>query len=147
MATWCPGKHNFALYLDCKECEDRICEAFFCLVVGSRSFDDYDFLAAKLDRLLKRQQKVVIVSGGAEGADSLAKRYAKEKGITYVEFPAEWDRYGKRAGYVRNRKMHEYISKMKKRGCVAFWDGESAGTKQNFALAKEFGNPCRVIDI
>ena len=147
MARYCPQKQTYALYLDCRECEDRLCEAFFCLVAGSRSFTDYDLLRNKLDALLKKQDRVVIVSGGAKGADSLAARYAKERGFPLVEFPADWETHGRKAGYIRNREMHEYISKMGKRGFVAFWDGSSPGTKLNFSLAEEYGNPCRIIYI
>ena len=147
MAKYCPQKKTYALYLDCRECDDRLCEAFFCLVVGSRSFSDYPLLRDRLDTLLKNQDRVVIVSGGAKGADSLAARYANERGFPFVEFPADWERYGRKAGYIRNRKMHEYISKMAKRGCAAFWDGRSPGTRQNFSLAEEYGNECRIIHI
>lgn len=147
MARYCPAKETYALYPDCKECEERLCDAFFCLVAGSRSFCDYDLFRDRLDMLLSRQSNVVIVSGGAAGADSMAERYAKEKGLPIKIFPAEWDKYGRKAGYIRNRQMHEYIAKMPKRGCVAFWDGKSPGTKQNFKLAEEYGNKCRIIYI
>lgn len=85
-------------------------ETFYCLIVGSRSFSDYGLLAAKCDLLLRNWGSVVIVSGGARGADALAKRYAMDRGYRYKEFPADWDTYGRRAGYIRNRAMHEYIS-------------------------------------
>lgn len=145
MAKWCPEKQNFALYLDCRECERRTCEAFFCLVAGSRAFDDYDLLCSKLDELLSKQKDVVIVSGGAKGADSLAERYAAERGYPRIIFPAEWDKYGKRAGYFRNRQMYEFISKADKCGCVLFWDGKSRGTSHSIDLAAEFKVPCKMI--
>lgn len=145
MARWCPEKQNFALYPDCGECGDRICDAFFCLVVGSRGFSDYALLSDKLDRLLVNQNRVVIVSGGASGADTLAIRYAGERGYRCIVFSAEWETYGKKAGYIRNRAMQEYISKVSDRGCVAFWDGKSPGTRQNFALAKQFGNKLKIV--
>lgn len=85
-------------------------ETFYCLIVGSRSFSDYELFVAKCDLLLRNWGSVVIVSGGARGADALAKRYAVDRGYCYMEFPADWDTYGRRAGYIRNRAMHEYIS-------------------------------------
>ena len=85
-------------------------ETFYCLIVGSRSFSDSDLFVAKCDLLLRNWGSVVIVSGGARGADALAKRYAVDRGYCYMEFPADWDTYGRRAGYIRNRAMHEYIS-------------------------------------
>ena len=73
-------------------------ETFYCLIVGSRSFSDYELFVAKCDLLLRNWGSVVIVSGGARGADALAKRYAVDRGYCYMEFPADWDTYGRRAG-------------------------------------------------
>lgn len=145
MARYCIARNGPALYLDCQECTEKLCEYFFCLVVGSRNFSDYEFMKKKLDHLLKNQPNVVIVSGGARGADFLAERYAKEKGYPLKVFPANWNALGKSAGYIRNEEMHSYISKAEKRGCVAFWDGKSKGTKHNFELVKKYNNPLRVI--
>lgn len=118
---------------------------FYCLVVGSRSFNDYLLLQRKLDALLANQSEVTIVSGGAKGADAFARIYANRRGYTLKEFPADWSTYGKSAGYRRNREMHEFIAQFEKRGVVAFWDGKSKGTAHSFELAKEFGNPIRVV--
>lgn len=147
MAKYCPTKQNYALYLDCQECEGHLCEAFFCVVVGSRSFANYEFLAAKLDTLLKNQSRVVIISGGARGTDSLAERYAKERNLTLIVFSAKWKELGKMAGLIRNREMHEFAAKMSKRGCVAFWDGKSRGTQHSIKVAREFGIPTKIIRI
>ena len=145
MAKYCPLKRNYALYLDCQECNEAQCDAFFCLVVGSRTFSDYEMMRAKLDNLLENQSKVVIVSGGANGADKLAEQYAKEKGYYPIIFPAKWDELGKSAGYIRNTEMHEFISHFAKRGCVAFWDGKSKGTKHSFDLANRYNTPLKII--
>ena len=145
MAKYCPQKQNYALYPDCKECEEKLCEAFFCLVVGSRTFKNYPLLAQKLDTLLGNKDKVVIVSGGANGADSLAERYAQERGLHLKVFPAKWDELGKSAGYIRNEEMHAYIASNPNRGCVAFWDGKSKGTAHSIKLAKKYNNPIRVV--
>lgn len=145
MAVYCPERMGPALYLDCKECDDKICEYFFCLVAGTRTFTDYEFLEEKLDAILKYQTKIVIVSGGASGADSLAKRYAEEHNYRYIEFPAKWDTYGKRAGWIRNAEMHEFISRFSHRGVVCFWNGNSKGTAHNFELCEKYKNPLRKI--
>lgn len=81
-------------------------EVFYCLMVGSRSFSDYEFFVTKCDHLLRNWKNIIIVSGGAYGTDALAKRYAADRHYAYKEFPADWDTYGKRAGYIRNRLMH-----------------------------------------
>lgn len=99
------------------------------------------------DALLADKTDIEIVSGGCSGADALAERYAHSHGYPLQIFPADWSRYGKRAGYVRNREMHAYISTFAERGVIAFWDGTSKGTAQSFALAKEFDNPIRIVRI
>jgi predicted Rossmann fold nucleotide-binding protein DprA/Smf involved in DNA uptake len=118
---------------------------FYCLIVGSRTFNNYTAFEQKVDYLLQNYSDVVIVSGGAKGADALAKRYAKERGLQYVEFPANWDKYGKTAGYIRNEEMHKYIAQFEKRGCIAFWDGKSRGTQHNFPLAKKYNTPLKIV--
>lgn len=117
------------------------------LSVDSRSFSDYELFVAKCDLLLRNWGSVVIVSGGARGADALAKQYAVDRGYCYMEFPADWDTYGRRAGYIRNRAMHEYISTHENRGVIAFWDGKSRGTRQSFSLAGSYSNPLRVVHV
>lgn len=118
---------------------------FLLLVAGSRTFNDYELMDSTLDNLLQNvSEDIVIVSGGAQGADKLAERYAIEHDYQLRVFPADWDRFGKSAGYKRNRQMHEFIATSERRGCVCFWDGESRGTKHNFALAKEFNTPLRI---
>lgn len=147
MSKYCPRSDSCVTYLVCDECGkdgDDICNGFFLLVAGSRTFTDYKLLEEKLNRLLLYKDKVCIVSGGARGADALAKRYAFEHGYEYKEFPADWSK-GKSAGFVRNRQMHEFISKQNDRGVVLFWDGKSHGTKHSISLAKEFDNPIRII--
>lgn len=122
-------------------------EVFYCLMVGSRSFSDYEFFVTKCDHLLRNWKNIIIVSGGAYGTDALAKRYAANRHYAYKEFPADRDTYGKRAGYIRNRLMHEYISKHVNRGVIAFWDGKSRGTLQSFSLAESYSNPLRIIHV
>lgn len=120
---------------------------FYCLIVGSRSYSDYSEFKRIVDYLLSNKENIIIVSGGANGADSLAKLYATEKGYEFLEFPADWNTYGKRAGYIRNEQMHQYISQHTQRGCIAFWDGQSTGTTHNFSLAKTYKNPIRVFNV
>ena len=119
---------------------------FFCLVVGTRTFTDYDLFCNILDKILssKNEKTIIIVSGGANGADKLAEKYASDHNYHLIVFPAEWNEYGKKAGYVRNEKMHEYIASKKERGVVAFWDGKSKGTAQSFKLARKYGNQLMV---
>ena len=111
---------------------------FYLLVAGSRTFNNKEVMFKKLDYFLQNQPEVTIVEGGARGADTLAKEYAQAHNFKCVEIPAEWNVYGKSAGYKRNEKMHQYISHYKNRGCICFWDGQSKGTQHNFELAKRY---------
>ncbi len=113
-------------------------ETFKILVVGTRTFENYNKLQLILDFLLKHKQdrEIEIVSGGAMGADSLAERYAMDRGYKLKVFQANWDFFGKMAGAVRNQQMRDYIG-TENCACVAFWDGESRGTSENFADLKK----------
>jgi hypothetical protein len=103
-------------------------------VVGSRSFLDYKKLCDELN-LLKTNGDFNfnhIVSGGAKGADSLAEKYAKENGIRLTVLKPNWNKYGKKAGILRNIDIvneSQYI--------IAFWDGISLGTKHSIDYAKK----------
>lgn len=119
---------------------------FACLIVGSRTFMDYELLKRKCDHLLQNQKDILIVSGGAKGADFLAEKYAKEKGYVLKVFRADWDKNGKAAGYIRNEEMHKFIATFEKRGVIAFWDGSSKGTAHNFDLAKKYNNQIKIIN-
>lgn len=111
------------------------------LIVGSRNFTNYCYLEMRINDYIKGKEHLlpVIISGGAKGADSLAERYAKENKLELKVFEAEWDKFGKSAGYKRNRIMHKFIANnFEHRVCLAFWDGKSKGTQHNFKLSKEF---------
>nr|WP_302052948.1 DUF2493 domain-containing protein [Shouchella clausii] len=112
------------------------------IVAGSRNFSNYALLERKLDAILRNRvdEGVEIVSGKARGADTLGERYAKERGYAIKEFPADWEKNGKAAGPIRNRKMAEYADAL-----VAFWDGKSRGTNNMIETAEELGLQVRVI--
>lgn len=114
---------------------------FKVIVAGGRDFDNYDLLVEKLDNLLQNKEEVEIVSGKARGADYLGEKYAREKGYNVVEFPANWDKYNKAAGHIRNGEMADYAD-----ATVCFWDGESRGTSNMIEQSKKRGLPTRVIN-
>jgi hypothetical protein len=80
-----------------------------------------------------------IVSGGAKGVDKLGERIAKDNSIPCRVFSADWGKYGKKAGYLRNKDMAEYADAL-----VAVWDGESKGTANMIKLMKDMGKPVYV---
>ena len=95
------------------------------IIAGGRGFVDYELLEQKVDEILKDIKEPVIISGGARGADTLGEKYALEHGMRLVRFPADWKKYGKRAGYLRNQEMAEYAMKGTNSILIAFWDGLS----------------------
>lgn len=137
-------KSDFEKWRELKKKGENL-NVFYCLVVGSRSFTDYELMSRKLDSLLSGESNVVIVSGGARGADRLAERYARSRGYALRVFPAKWDLYGPSAGYRRNVTMHQFISVHPNRKVVAFWDGKSKGTAHNFELSRMFNNPYEIV--
>lgn len=105
------------------------------IIAGGRDFDDYGYLSQTMDHLLSDvKDEVVIICGKAKGADTFGERYAIEHGRTVKYFPADWKRYGKAAGFMRNTEMARNADIL-----VAFWDGKSSGTKHMIETAKSFG--------
>lgn len=81
-----------------------------------------------------------IVSGGAVGVDSCATEYAKRKGLKLTVFLPQYERYGRAAPIVRNKKIVDYSDKI-----IAFWDGRSRGTLSVIKYAERVGKPCEII--
>jgi hypothetical protein len=85
---------------------------------------------------------VEIVSGTAKGTDQLGERYANENGYRVKQFPGDWARYKKGAGFARNEQMAEYADEL-----IAFWDAKSKGTEMMIELAKERNLKTHVVTI
>jgi hypothetical protein len=109
-------------------------------IVGSRGFKG-DKAYALLCNTLRKFNPTRIVSGGAEGADTLGATYAKEHGITLDVFVPQWKAW---------RLKHGYTSKTNRAGferntdiisasdiVIAFWDGKSEGTKDSINKARK----------
>ena len=113
---------------------------FNVIIAGGRDFSDYNLLAKTMDHLLSNiKDDITVICGKARGADTLGEKYAKERGFPVQYFPADWQRYGKSAGYRRNTEMAENADAL-----VAFWDGKSRGTKHMIETAKAHGLKVRV---
>jgi len=104
------------------------------IIAGGRSFKDYNRLCDVCDYMLQNQTDIEIVSGTAMGADKLGERYAQERGYKIARFPAEWDKHGRAAGFIRNEEMAKYSNAL-----IAFWDGHSKGTGHMIDLAEKHG--------
>lgn len=106
-------------------------------IVGSRGFNDYKLVVETLREI---PQINLIVSGGAKGADTLGEMYAKHNDIPTMIFPPLWDKYGKSAGFIRNKDIVENSDIV-----IAFWDGNSKGTHSTIQLCEKMGKRCKIV--
>src|SRR5690606_6713656 len=103
------------------------------LVCGGRDFNNKKYLFNKLNNINNNLGPFeVVIHGAARGADSLAKAWAEHVGIKHVPFPADWDRFGKAAGFLRNQKM---IDEANPELVIAFPGG--TGTADMIARARK----------
>lgn len=72
-----------------------------------------------------------VVSGCARGVDTLAIQFAAKNGLPVKRFPANWDKFGRGAGYRRNAEMAQYAEAL-----IAVWDGKSRGTGHMINIAQ-----------
>ena len=111
------------------------------IVAGTRTFSDYELLRNKLDNFISELnqkypgKQVAIITGAAKGADQLGSLYARSHNIPLKEFPADWNTYGRAAGPIRNQQMLDFALHGIP-ALIAFWDGESRGTKNMINIAK-----------
>jgi hypothetical protein len=114
------------------------------IIAGSRTFYDYDRLVKEVDAFIAENnlKDITIISGTAQGADRLGERYATEHNYPCQRFPADWNKYGKSAGYHRNVQMGENAD-----ACVVFRVGMSRGSTLMVIIAKEKKLLLKVIDI
>ncbi len=132
------------------------------IVAGNRTFDNYALMKEQLDYYLQNVlPNVIIISGKAKGADILGERYAAERELSVVKFPADWkdiyapgavakrNQYGvynSAAGHIRNGKMAKFAAKHGKGLLVAFWDGNSRGTANMIEAANRYELQVRIIN-
>lgn len=98
-------------------------------IVGSRTFKDAKFFYESMKQF---EHITSIVSGGAKGADTMAAKYAKVKGIHLIEFYPDYDTHGKSAPFIRNSHIVDNSDVI-----VAFWDGVSRGTLDTINKARK----------
>jgi hypothetical protein len=128
-------------------------------IIGSRDFNDYEYLKQKLikyicsnfdtfeekGKLYRRRNtwpNILIISGGAKGADTLAEKFADEYNLEKLIFKPDWDLYGKRAGFVRNAKIVDNCDVL-----FAFQINKSKGTQHSIDLAKEKSKEVYVFEV
>lgn len=108
------------------------------LVCGSRDWRRVDLIRERLRRLPRGS---TVLHGGARGADRLAGTVALSLGFEVVEFPADWRRLGRSAGYRRNLAMLDERPDL----VVAFWLNGSRGTGHTVDAALRRRIPVEVI--
>ena len=107
-------------------------------IIGSRTFNNYMLLKETLEQY--KPKITLVISGAAKGADSLGEKWALENQIQTLIFPAKWDEYGKKAGFIRNEDIIKNCD-----GCIAFWDGVSKGTQHSISLCEKYNKPIKII--
>lgn len=87
------------------------------------------------------EKKIIIIQGGAKGADFVGHLIAQRHGWEEREYKANWQLHGKKAGYIRNEDMYTQASIRKNKASILFWDGESRGTRHDIFLGVCYGVP------
>lgn len=102
------------------------------IIAGSRGITA---LATVEDAVVRANFRIIeVVSGRARGVDLLGEQWATMRGIPISIFPANWDLYGRGAGFIRNETMAHYADAL-----IAVWDGRSGGTKHMIDTMTKLG--------
>ena len=110
------------------------------LIAGSRSFNNYFIVYRYLKQYLP--EGAIICNGGANGADLLAAVYAERNGHVYEAYPAQWEKFGPKAGYIRNLQLTKQVDH-----AIFFWDGKSPSTAELITMLQKRGIEPIIIDI
>lgn len=102
------------------------------IIAGSRSIDDYQALCKAVQESGFEISQVL--SGAATGVDILGERYAREHGLPVLRFPADWKRYGRAAGPIRNRLMAQQAEAL-----IVVMLPNSPGSKNMIQIAHQAG--------
>ena len=112
------------------------------VIAGCRDYTNYEEAKVYIDFCLsniRKENKIIILSGCASGADAIGERYAEENGFELEKYPADWVKYGRSAGPIRNRQMAEICDFV-----ICFWDEKSRGTKSMIELARKYNKPIKI---
>ena len=118
------------------------------LICGGRTRINYDMFEHFVTEVLVENEieNPEIVSGCCEGIDLLGEEYAQKHNLDVAQFPAEWKRYGRSAGIIRNNQMLEYINSFENPIVIAFWNGTSKGTGYTINKANKLGIPVYIFN-
>lgn len=100
-------------------------------VVGSRGIECSTKIEGVLNRILQQNGPFRLISGGADGPDSIAEQWARKNRLETVVHPADWENGGVQAGVKRNGLIISDSQVV-----IAFWDGVSNGTLDSIKRAR-----------
>lgn len=113
------------------------------VIAGSRGFTDHALMVDRLQALEEMglvTASTTLICGMARGADMLGHKIFKAAGLPIVEMPADWEGYGKSAGYRRNAEMAAIADL-----ALVFWDGTSPGTKHMIDTMERLKKPVYLV--
>lgn len=110
------------------------------IIAGSRTIASTAYVLEKLDAIVDCEEVEYVLSGMARGVDRMGEHWAEVHNVKVVQFPAQWDKYGRRAGYLRNELMADEATHL-----IAIWDGVSKGTKHMIDIARKRGLEVRIV--
>jgi len=111
------------------------------LVCGSRAWTDRQAVFDALDAIHALHHVTQVIEGTCRGPDQYGGEWAKAQGIRLTEMPADWDRHGTRAGFIRNSKMADLGPDM----VVGFIVAGSRGTKMMLEISLARGFDTRLV--
>ena len=107
------------------------------LFCGSRDWTDSNLIRELLEAMVHDWGRFTVIHGAASGADTIAGSIAESLGLPVEKYPAQWNSFGKRAGYLRNIEM----AATNPDRVVAFQKNESKGTQMMLDIAEKRGIP------
>lgn len=140
---------------------------FYVIISGDKSLNENSFIPVlindsvqlteaetvvftAIDNMLKTRiangNEIYVLCGDNSGSDMFGYKYASQKDYEVIQYFADWDGNGSRAGYIRNESMFARAGIKQNKGCILFWDGEDPFTKNMIYLGWEFGIPVRVFN-
>ena len=112
------------------------------VIGGYRKFNDYKVFKDFVDSCIGDENEITILSGHCKGVDLMGEQYAKEKGLLLEVYPAEWQKYGRAAGPIRNKQMVEKADVV-----IAFTCPRATGTKNLISHAKKLNKKMFIKEI
>jgi hypothetical protein len=107
------------------------------IIAGSRSIT----APGSLERAIQNSGFSIgtVISGTARGVDQLGEAWARRNSVRLEQCPADWGKYGRSAGYIRNQRMVDTAE-----AAIVVWDGRSRGSQHTIGIARKKGIPVYV---